>query len=142
VKLVGRLDKTGDGKLSWEELLAAYEARHANCKTPDPATPARDAGQLLPDGRGDANRFARVFILRSDKNGDGKIDESEFRGQAAGFQRLDGNNNGFIEVDELGELHQRRLNDPKNMKERHPSRHQVRGRTHFPFLRRPMGSDG
>ena len=47
-----------------------------------------------------------------------KIDKREFRGGAAGFQRLDKNTNGFIEVDELGELHQRRLNDPKSMKER------------------------
>lgn len=37
---------------------------------------------------------------------------------AAGFTRLDKNKNGFIEADELGELHQRRLDDPKSMKQR------------------------
>lgn len=37
-EVVGRLDKSGDGKLSWDELEAAYKARHANCKKPDSAT--------------------------------------------------------------------------------------------------------
>ncbi len=115
-EVVGRLDKSGDNKLSWEELKTAYQARHANCKKTE--SPSGNADEIHPDGRGDGNRFARVFILRSDRNGDGKIDESEFRGAAAGFQRLDKNKNGFIETDELGELHQRRLNDPKTMRER------------------------
>ena len=30
---------------------------------------------------------------------------------------MDRNRNGFIEADELSELHQRRLNDPKSMSE-------------------------
>ncbi|MBE3095718.1 MAG: EF-hand domain-containing protein [Planctomycetes bacterium] len=112
---VGRLDKTGDGRLSFEELETAYKARHANCKKPPPATIAADA---QPDGRGDANRFAQVFILRSDQDGDGRISKDEFRGSASGFDRLDKNKNGFIEADELDELHQRRLNDPMSMRER------------------------
>ena len=62
--------------------------------------------------------FARVFMLRNDKNGDGKVDKSEFRGAEMGFNRLDQNKNGFIEADELGELHQSRMNDPKSMRER------------------------
>lgn len=117
-EVVGRLDKSGDEKLSWTELEAAYKARHANCKKPDPATVAADALQVLPDDRGDGNRFARVFILRSDQDGDGKISKKEFRGPAFGFDRMDKNKNGFIEANELGELHQRRLNDPKSMRER------------------------
>lgn len=112
---VGRLDKNGDGRLSFEELETAYKARHANCKKPPPATIAADA---QPDGRGDANRFAQVFILRSDRDGDGRISKDEFRGPASGFDRLDKNKNGFIEADELDELHQRRLNDPMSMRER------------------------
>jgi Ca2+-binding EF-hand superfamily protein len=115
---VGRLDKNGDGKLSWEELETAYKARHADCKKPDPATLAANAEKVGPDGRGDGNRFAQVFILRSDQDGDGKLSKEEFRGPDSGFNRLDKNTNGFIEADELGELHQRRLNDPKSMTER------------------------
>jgi len=115
---VGRLDKSGDGKLSWEELETGYRARHANCKKPDPATTAANAEKIGPDGLGDGNRFAQVFILRSDQNGDGKISKEEFRGPAFGFNRLDKNSNGFIEANELGDLHQRRLNDPKSMRER------------------------
>jgi Ca2+-binding EF-hand superfamily protein len=117
-EVVGRLDKSGDGKLSWEELKVAYAARHANCKKPDPATRSANAEKVGPDGRGDGNRFANVFILRSDQNGDGRISKDEFRGPDFGFHRLDKNGNGFIETDELGELHRRRLADPKSMRER------------------------
>ena len=74
--------------------------------------------QSCEAGRGDGNRFTQVFILRSDQDGDGKISKKEFRGPAFGFDRMDKNKNGFIEADELGELHQRRLNDPKSMRER------------------------
>ncbi len=48
----------------------------------------------------------------------GKVDKSEFRGAEMGFSRLDQNKNGLIEADELGELHQSRMNDPKSMLER------------------------
>lgn len=92
-----------------------YKARHANCKKP-PATTM--AANPRPDGHGDGNRFAQVFLLRNDRNGDGKISRDEFRGSASGFDRLDKNKNGFIEADELDELHQQRLSDPKSMRER------------------------
>lgn len=115
---VGRLDKSGDGKLSWDELETGYNDRHVNCKKPNPATIAANSERVGPDGRGDGNRFAQVFILQSDQNGDGKISKEEFRGPDFGFNRLDKNGNGFVEADELGDLHQRRLNDPKSMKER------------------------
>ncbi len=106
-------DIWGQGAVSWEEFETEYKARHANCKKPDPATFTASAGKVGPDGRGDGdgNRFAHVFIPRSDQNGDGKISKDEFRGPDFGFKRLDKNGDGFIEADELGELHQRRLND-------------------------------
>lgn len=115
---VGRLDKDGNGTLTWEEFETAYKARHANCKKPDPAEIAANAAKVRPDGRGDGTRFARVFIMRSDKDGDGRISKSEFRGGGPAFDRMDKNKNGFIESDELGELHQRRLADPMTMRQR------------------------
>ena len=112
---VGRIDKDGNAALSWVEFETAYKARHANCEKPDPAA---NPAKMLPDGRGDGERFARVFIMQSDKDGDGRISRPEFRGSDSGFERMDKNKNGFIESDELGELHQTRLADPKTMRER------------------------
>jgi len=112
---MGRIDQDGNGTLTWMEFETAYKARHANCQKPDPRG---SVANLRPDGRGDGNRFAQVFILRSDKDGDGRIGRSEFRGADSGFNRMDKNGNGFIEPDELNELHQRRLADPKTMSQR------------------------
>ncbi|MCP4511194.1 MAG: hypothetical protein GY826_32895 [Fuerstiella sp.] len=113
-----RLDKSGDEKLSLQELETVYIVRHANCRKPDPAVLVANTKNIRSDGRGDGRRFDQVFILRSDKDSDGKISKEEFRGPVSGFNRLDKNRNGFIEKDELGDLHQRRLNDPKSIKER------------------------
>jgi len=115
---VGRIDKDGNGTLTWEEFETAYKTRHANCKKPDPTAIAANVAKVRPDGRGDGTRFAQVFIIRSDKDGDGRISKSEFRGSDSGFERMDKNNNGFIESDELGELHQRRLADSRTMSQR------------------------
>lgn len=82
-KAIGRIDTDGSGTLSWQELEKAYTQRHAKCtKAARPATPAQ------PDRRGNMTRFAQVFIMRSDTNGDGKVDKSEFRGSDAGFDRM------------------------------------------------------
>ena len=106
---VGRIDQDTDGSLSWEEFAAAYKARHANGK------PSRAVDGSRPDGRGDDNRFAQVFMLRNDQNGDGKVDRSEFRGAETGFNRLDQNKNGFIEIisklDDGKQIFYRNIND-------------------------------
>ncbi len=114
---VGRIDTSGDGTLTWIEFQTAYQRRHADCKV-SPRGPQGAESGVGEDGRGDGNRFAQVFILRSDQNGDGRIDRKEFRGPDSGFERMDKDGNGFIESDELNELAETRLADPKTMRQR------------------------
>jgi Ca2+-binding EF-hand superfamily protein len=116
-EVVGRIDKDSNNTLTWDEFSTAYKARHVNCKKPDPESNAAYARKVQPDGRGDGNRFAQVFIMQSDKDGDGRIGKSEFRGGLSAFDRMDKNGSGFIESDELGE---RRSHDdaPTNRKRR------------------------
>ena len=106
----GRIDTDRDGTLSWPEFAAAHKQRHAKC----PKTPTGPA----PEGRGNRTRFAQVFIMRNDRNGDGKVDKSEFRGSAQRFDQMDKNKNGQLDPEELAELHARRMADPKTMRER------------------------
>ena len=57
-------------------------------------------------------------MMRSDRNGDGVIDKSEFRGSDDRFDQMDKNSNGKLEASELTDLHNRRMRDPKSMHER------------------------
>ena len=112
---VGRMDTSKDGTLSWEEFAAAYALRHAKCIK---AAPTVQPPKLRPDGRGDVSRFVQVFIMQNDRNGDGLVDKSEFRGAAWRFDQMDKNKNGRLDPEELEELHTSRMNDPKSMRER------------------------
>jgi len=110
---LGRIDADADGVLSYAEFAEAYKQRHAECPKVDPSKAA--AG---PDGRGNRSRFVMVFMMQNDRNGDGVVDKSEFRGSGARFDQMDKNGNGKLEPDELDDLHNSRMNDPKSMRER------------------------
>lgn len=109
------LDTNADGGIPIPEYLRIW-GRWARGRSRSDATPNR--ATMRPDGRGSGSRFARVFIMRSDKDGDGRVSQSEFRGSDLGFERMDQDGNGFIKADELSELHQRRTADPQSMRQR------------------------
>jgi hypothetical protein len=94
------------------ELSKAYKLRHAKC--PKPTT--RPSG-----GRGNRSLFVKVFMMQNDKNGDGVVDKSEFRGSDDRFDQMDKNSNGKLEAEELTDLHKRRMQDPKSMHQRRKS---------------------
>ncbi|VGO19983.1 Lcl C-terminal domain-containing protein [Pontiella sulfatireligans] len=50
--------------------------------------------------RGERGQRKGSFMENEDRNGDGKVAKSEFRGPANHFDRLDKNNDGFISADE------------------------------------------
>jgi Ca2+-binding EF-hand superfamily protein len=71
----------------------------------------RDGKVTLDEAPKQGKMLVEFLLRQSGKKVSDQLDRAEFR-------RLDQNSNGFIEANELGELHQRRLNDPKSMKER------------------------
>lgn len=60
-------------------------------------------------------------MMQNDKNGDGVVDKSEFRGSDDRFDQMDKNSNGKLEAEELTDLHKRRMQDPKSMHQRRKS---------------------
>lgn len=82
--LFTRLDANKDGFIAKDEIPGAGEKRKIDPK-PEPAKAA-------PRGQ---------FLMRLDKDGDGKISKSEFVGREQVFNRLDKNSDGFISKDEL-----------------------------------------
>jgi Ca2+-binding EF-hand superfamily protein len=100
---VGRIDTNKNGTLSWAELSKAYKIRHAKCPKPTTTQPA---------GGGNRRLFVKVFIMQNDKNGDGAVNKSEFRGSDERFDKMDKNSNEKLEADELTDLHNRRMQTP------------------------------
>lgn len=78
--------------------------------------------------------FFKVFVSRNDKNGDGVIQKSEFRGGVARFDQMDRNSNGRLDRAEIDELHRSRMADPLSMRQRI-----ARGETRRPPVDLPAG---
>ena len=90
--------------------------KEASKKTADaPTKPAVKDGR--PQG-GDGSMFFKVFVSRNDKNNDGVIDKSEFRGGGDRFDQMDKNKNGKLDRSEIDELHRSRMADPLSMRQR------------------------
>ncbi len=89
-------------------------------------------GERPPGGNG--SMFFKVFVSRNDKNGDGVIQKSEFRGGEARFDQMDKNNNGRLDRAEIDELHRSRMADPLSMRQRI-----ARGETRRPPVDLPAG---
>jgi len=85
---------------------------------------------------GDGSMFFKVFVSRNDRNNDGVIDKSEFRGGGDRFDQMDKNKNGKLDRAEIDELHRSRMADPLSMRQRI-----ARGETRRPPVDFPAGSD-
>jgi hypothetical protein len=93
----------------------------------------QNSGDTRPPG-GDGSMFFKVFVSRSDQNGDGVIEKSEFRGGGDRFDQMDKNQNGKLDRAEIDELHRSRMADPLSMRQRIDS-----GQTRRPPFAPPAG---
>lgn len=109
--LMRTLDTNGDGKLSKEEIAAApsvlkkVDANEDGEVTADELLKAAPRPEMRRPGGPDAGRFVEAVlgrIMQSDKDGDGKISRDEAPERLArGFDRIDGNGDGFVDKAEL-----------------------------------------
>lgn len=67
---------------------------------------------------GNGSMFFKVFVSRNDKNGDGVVEKSEFRGGGDRFDTMDKNKNGKLDRAEMDELRRKRMADPLSMRQR------------------------
>jgi Ca2+-binding EF-hand superfamily protein len=97
-KLFERADANGDSVLDATEFRGNAE-RFANIDTDSNGSLTREeleAGHKKHKGKRGGKRFKK-----SDANGDGALDSSEFRGPAKAFSRLDADNDGKLTREEL-----------------------------------------
>ncbi len=98
-----------------DETLPTPEKEEA--KKPLKVTKNPELKDERPPG-GDGSMFFTVFVSRNDKNGDGVVEKSEFRGGEARFDQMDKNKNGKLDRSEIDELHRSRMADPLSMRQR------------------------
>jgi ribonuclease BN (tRNA processing enzyme) len=79
---------TGESK----EDISTYSDRPSNPQV-------KQGQQRMQNKRGNSQKENR-FIVRSDKNGDGKVSQAEFRGPSRRFSNIDRNGDGYITADE------------------------------------------
>jgi hypothetical protein len=101
--------------------IPSFAAAEEKEKAPEKPAPTEATAEKVKDERppgGDGSMFYRVFVSRSDQNGDGVIEKSEFRGGGGRFDQMDKNKNGKLDRAEIDELHKSRVADPKSMRQR------------------------
>jgi Ca2+-binding EF-hand superfamily protein len=95
----GRLDKNGDGEVSYEEFaaspMAAERFKAADKDGSGFLEKAELEGMAAEAGRAQRASLPE-FVKRFDENGDGKVSREEFKGAPAIFDRMDRNKDGFV----------------------------------------------
>ncbi len=96
-----RMDRDQDGTLSSKELAAAVDF-FMSVQGPGGATPKAQAkGKAAAKGAGEAGGFVPPRFKQMDKDGDGKVTQSEFTGPAPLFYRMDKDGDGSLTMDEM-----------------------------------------
>ncbi len=104
--IIKRMDQDGDGKLSKSEFRMGADRFDQMDKNKDGFVTSDEFEMPSFGGNGQGGFNGRMpskdeIFKMSDRDGDGKIAESEFRMGADMFKRLDKNGDGFITPDEF-----------------------------------------
>jgi len=111
-RIMKRLDKDADGKLVGDEIPADAQGRLDLSKADRNEDGGVDLFEVTialtermrargGDQPGRGGRDAGRMLKQMDRNGDGSIDEAEWRGPAEAFARVDADGDGVISADEL-----------------------------------------
>lgn len=95
----GRLDKNGDGTLSFAEMLGRLPAVRGDAPKAAGETPR---APVAPGGEDGGRAALGERLLRSmDRNADGKISKDEWTGPEERFTNMDANKDGVIDAAEI-----------------------------------------